>query len=274
MHLLGKNFGRLLSCRLAPRCCMRYVFMPAIAATLGLTLLLLFIRSYSDQNAVVVKSQATSLIETAREVNFGDLELGQNAAFTFRVLNNSSNAFKVVSQESNCGCAEFDLTTGETVSPGEFLNVPTRVPSVAVGKRRSELVIRTDALETELAEIRLTVEASFAAPAVVSPQKVVFDSGDSRKHHRIKIVSISKKSDFLSKFASVKYPEFLTVNLVDQKSGSLEFDVLLRAEKLESDWAKGSVTFLFDDPRQSSVSVAVYCESGEDVSWKRGLYGQ
>jgi hypothetical protein len=52
---------------------MRYVFMPAIAATLGLTLLLLFVRSYSDQNAVVVKSQATSLTETAREVNFGDL---------------------------------------------------------------------------------------------------------------------------------------------------------------------------------------------------------
>jgi hypothetical protein len=187
-------------------------------------------------------------------------------------LNNSSNAFKVVSQESNCGCAEFDLTTGETVSPGEFLNVPTRVPSVAVGKRKSELVIRTDAIETELAEIRLAVEASFTAPAVVSPQKVVFDSADSGKHQRIKIVS--KKADFLTKLSSIKFPEFVTVNFVDQKSGSLEFDVILRADQLKSDWAKGFVTFLFDDPRQSAVSIAVYCESGDDVAWKRGLYGQ
>ena len=152
------------------------------------------------------------------------------------------------------------------------LVIDARVPSVAVGKRRSELLIRTDAIESELAEIRLTVEASFAAPAVVSPTKIVFDSRDSGKPQRIKIVS--KKSDFLSKLSSVTYPDFVTVSFVEQKSGFLEFDVLLHTEKLESDWAIGAVTFLFDDPRLRAVSVAVHCESGDDVAWKRGLYGQ
>lgn len=251
---------------------MRSLCSLAIVAMLGLSLVLVYIFRYSAQNRVLV--QASALVETAREVNFGDLELGQNSVFTFKVFNNSSNSFKVVSQENNCGCAEFDLTTGVTVSPGEFLIVPARIPSVAVGKRKSELLIRTDATESELAEIRLTVEASFAAPAVVSPAKIVFDSGDSGEQYRQRIKIVSKKPDFLSKFSSVIYPEFVTVKLVDQKSGSLEFDVLLRAEKLESDWAIGTLTFLFDDPRQSTVSVAVRCESGEDVAWRRDLYGQ
>jgi hypothetical protein len=217
--------------------------------------------SYSETKDSNEASASPQFESMARSVNLGLLNSNERANFAFRVLNTSSESFKIISAQKNCSCTEVELEIGQITYPNCILEIPLKLTADLVGTRSGVVLIKTDSSLQEFREIQLTLTAEFPIPCWSEPESLQFNTGRSTQTRRLRLAS--NYPEFLQSFDDVSCPEFLTVQIVKRTSEHIDLDFLLDERKLDSNWAYGLVAFRFNDNRQPVFRVVVKCESSE-----------
>ncbi len=206
----------------------------------------------------------TAPTSTSRTVDLGLRGLGDSPGFTFKVVNTSAEPFIILSAEKSCGCAEFELELKTVVLPNNCFEVPVFLGGKSFSKEKVEVLIETDSKFAEFKAIRLSLTAEFPKSISTDPHFLHFELDRPKSKQRLRITPALP--GLIGTFESVQCPDFLSSQLVHRTDEYMDFDFVVNAGALSSDWAFGLVVFRFADERAPEHKVSVRCESQQQVS--------